>query len=482
MLEDDFDFGIPLPDAVRNSNLTAIIHHKRLFGLSSDDKKDIMKHAIIHDHPLIVEFCLNEGIDPLALHGKDTWLDLAIITQRMEIIKHMFESLRTRLRDGLELDYKKLCLLSLARLHSDTTAFLLDHSGIEAFDIQTELYLTFNRRSNKPLPKHQKITSNPFPKRNSTLDRVKSDQKPSINDHKASSTFLDDMSMGRDIHDHLAVARMVQYSARPINLIGCTFQGEAIKEKHLNKWRLKRSDVLLSENEIGRIHSNTRKERIRKRLTQIKSTRPWVEREGRIFFQNFAEAVAKNDEKTISEHLRNATNPNISHYKGLTPLEWAAKNQREDHFFRILNFHTVQTPILFRAICFWQNYPHLNDILPKLQAVRFTKDIHGNTILHYLAPLAGCQLLRYFLEAGMDVNAQNKDGNTPMHLADEKNLLVLGEFKGDYEKQNNTGFSVLDRVLSLSLHDNTPQSYMHDPTIHPLVQHGMLAKKQAQEK
>jgi len=47
------------------------------------------------------------------------------------------------------------------------------------------------------------------------------------------------------------------------------------------------------------------------------------------------------------------------------------------------------------------------------------KDKHGNTPLHIAARAGNLRLVKYLVETkGVDINSQNNDGETPLHLAD----------------------------------------------------------------
>ncbi len=76
------------------------------------------------------------------------------------------------------------------------------------------------------------------------------------------------------------------------------------------------------------------------------------------------------------------------------------------------------------------------------------KNLNGNTMLHDLAMTNRSNLARYLLEHGADVNIPNPDGVTPAHLAalwgEEDMLKLLVEHGADLSAKDNQGRTVLD--------------------------------------
>lgn len=77
------------------------------------------------------------------------------------------------------------------------------------------------------------------------------------------------------------------------------------------------------------------------------------------------------------------------------------------------------------------------------EMVKLEDPQNGNLALHIAAQNGHFELLKFLLESGADINAQNKKGQTPLHMSVEydfyfqtKHLLAVG---ADKDKINNDG-------------------------------------------
>lgn len=83
-------------------------------------------------------------------------------------------------------------------------------------------------------------------------------------------------------------------------------------------------------------------------------------------------------------------------------------------------------------------WPEVAEVLLEAGADLFVQDYNGNTLLHGTDARLGCWPL--FLSAGLDVNARNKWGQTPLHRAEcAESVQLLMQHGADPSLRNNDG-------------------------------------------
>jgi ankyrin repeat protein len=111
--------------------------------------------------------------------------------------------------------------------------------------------------------------------------------------------------------------------------------------------------------------------------------------------------------------------------KGISPFT-SAKNSYGDEYWRYTSFHKAcEGPIASgylrdpaTASDYADNHKVIELLLPIVKDVN-TRDIFGRTALHFAAMYAQSNIADYLLTkySKVDINARDKDGNTPTHLA-----------------------------------------------------------------
>lgn len=214
-------------------------------------------------------------------------------------------------------------------------------------------------------------------------------------------------------------------------------------------------------------------------------------------------AVQAYDENEVLHLLYQGYQPHRRNLDKVTPLDLAFGSRREMmlivmHYFQSVNYtwsedmyqaylqvrRTLEeynlTQYLFEMICYFANIdlrkyadytalqivvcllPMKKDLVKNLLDLGcdpFVVDKDGNNILHLLAtardltPSLMCSRVRalLFIERGVEVNAQNKDKNTPLHITIQKHTKLETVFlrnDADIYIKNNEGKTPLDEALS----------------------------------
>ena len=80
-----------------------------------------------------------------------------------------------------------------------------------------------------------------------------------------------------------------------------------------------------------------------------------------------------------------------------------------------------------------------------------TPDTEGNMALHYASLYEQYDVIESLLKAGADVNAKNKNGETPLHMVtDEAIVNLLMQYGADPYSANNKGVTPLEEARNLN--------------------------------
>lgn len=100
----------------------------------------------------------------------------------------------------------------------------------------------------------------------------------------------------------------------------------------------------------------------------------------------------------------------------------------------ILNGFRSQPPQRYRysdSVVFWlevPNFPQVKSLLLKKASMNEEINNYGDTALHYCAYLGYTEMVQWLMEHKADPNIRNKDGATPLSLAqmaDQREVLAL---------------------------------------------------------
>ena len=85
------------------------------------------------------------------------------------------------------------------------------------------------------------------------------------------------------------------------------------------------------------------------------------------------------------------------------------------------------------------------------------QDNEGNTAMHIATNFAKVDVVSFFMERKVDINIQNTNGNTPLHIACRNNIvniaeMILNDPSTDISIKNNEGLAPNQLDLSLNIH------------------------------
>ncbi len=192
--------------------------------------------------------------------------------------------------------------------------------------------------------------------------------------------------------------------------------------------------------------------------------------------ENFCNLIAVNDSAKIDELIRSeAVNLNCLGKSGMTPLLWAYSCGRKELVIKLLQAGANPDTKLLQSIPVKYGTPLLDgdtfaftmlrhmDIDMLNECLRFIRDPnqrdrHGDSLLHKLIGQIAFnsapgerfkKLTEGLIEIGVDVNARNSNGSTPLHIAfnhlPEFGPLLL-DHGADPTITSNDGKSVLDTI------------------------------------
>uniref|UniRef100_A0ABD2X3J5 Uncharacterized protein n=1 Tax=Trichogramma kaykai TaxID=54128 RepID=A0ABD2X3J5_9HYME len=141
--------------------------------------------------------------------------------------------------------------------------------------------------------------------------------------------------------------------------------------------------------------------------------------------------------KVVDLLLKNGANPNSANANGSTPLHVICQDDRDDY---------VAVKMLLELSRKYNQWVHLN-----------IRDGSGNAPVHWAVRRGNCRVFQLLLKKGADPNRTDKDGSTPLHIICEQyqdNDVFLNPFLEDYKVNVNAQDKRGNTALHFALRNN----------------------------
>ena len=148
--------------------------------------------------------------------------------------------------------------------------------------------------------------------------------------------------------------------------------------------------------------------------------------DGKTAIENAVEGTVSQDERvtTIEFLLSKGADINLQNSNGVTALAKAVSMQNKRMIEFLLSKNADPNVGKTKPLFFSKQIEHSEMLIQKGANVKLPLDESGNTVLHQIAsssqqPEKLSSFIKFLISKGANVNAKNKEGNTPLHSAAE---------------------------------------------------------------